>query len=59
MSAYLSKLINKHNPEDLVLDDLEIEVYCVVGKINMDFYFTKNINYKLGKTEVVSFFKTL
>jgi hypothetical protein len=59
MSAYLSKLINKHNPEDLVLDDLEIEVYCVVGKINMDFYFTKNMNYKLGKTEVVSFSKTL
>jgi hypothetical protein len=59
MSGYLSKLINKHNPEDLVLDDLEIEVYCVVGKINMDFYFTKNMNYKLGKTEVVSFFKTL
>ena len=59
ISGYLSYLINKHNPEDSVLDDLEIEVYCVVGKINMDFYFKKNINYKLGKTEVVSFSKTL
>jgi len=59
ISGYLSYLINKHNPEDSVLDDLEIEVYCVVGKINMDFYFKKNTNYNLGKTEVVSFSKTI
>jgi hypothetical protein len=53
MSAYLNKLINKHNPEDLVLDDLEIEVYCVVDSIKMDFIFTHQ------NKEVVSFSKTI
>ena len=53
MSAYLNKLINKHNPEDLVLDDLEIEVYCVVDSIKMDFIFTHQ------NREVVSFSKTI
>ena len=44
ISGYLSYLINKHNPEDSVLDDLEIEVYCVVGRIDINCFFTTIIN---------------
>ena len=40
ISSYLSYLITQHNPEDSVLEDLEIEVNSVVGKIKIDGIFT-------------------
>jgi hypothetical protein len=40
MSGYLSHLISKHNPEDIVIKDLEIEVDSVVGRIEIDGIFT-------------------
>ena len=67
MSSYLSYLMSQHNPEDSVLDDLEIEVDSVVGKIEIDGIFTI---YKMGDDEeydrnkddiekVVNFSKTI
>ena len=40
MSGYLSHLISQHNPEDIVIKDLEIEVDSVVGRIEIDGIFT-------------------
>lgn len=56
ISGYLSYLMSQHNPEDSVLDDLEIEIDSVVGKIEIDGIFTTNIN---KKTKVVNFSKTI
>ena len=56
ISGYLSYLMSQHNPEDSVLDDLEVEVDSVVGKIEIDGIFTTNIN---KKTKVVNFSKTI
>jgi|LakMenE01Jun11ns_1017448.scaffolds.fasta_scaffold9374873_2 hypothetical protein len=47
MSIYLSHIISQHNPKDLVIKDLEIEVNSVIDSIRTDFIF---IIYKPGGT---------
>ena len=53
ISSYLNYLISQHNPKDLVINDLDIEVDSVVDSIKMDFIFTHQ------NREVVSFSKTI
>jgi hypothetical protein len=53
ISSYLNYLISQHNPKDLVINDLEIEVDSVVDSIKMDFIFTHQ------NRGVVSFSKTI
>jgi hypothetical protein len=53
ISSYLNYLISQHNPENIVINDLEIEVDSVVDSIKMDFIFTHQ------NKEVVSFSKTI
>jgi hypothetical protein len=53
ISSYLNYLISQHNPKDLVINDLEIEVDSVVDSIKMDFIFTHQ------NRKVVSFSKTI
>ena len=67
MSSYLNYLMSRYKPEDIVLDDLEIEIDSVVGKIEIDGIFTI---YKISDDEeydrnkddiekVVNFSKTI
>jgi hypothetical protein len=44
MSSYLSYLINQYNTDDYVIEDLEIEVDSVVGRIDINCFFTTIIN---------------
>jgi len=53
ISSYLNYLISQHNPKNIVINDLEIEVDSVVDSIKMDFIFTHQ------NREVVSFSKTI